>query len=388
MVPGAYGESSAMSETGRQYRPPVQRQRIYSILRDQIVQGHFAPGARLPSFAELERAMGVAEATVERALRRLEVDGFVRIKSKVGTFVADYPPHLCRYGLIFHDHEVQEFHVGWSRFYGALRIAAERFNAMGDPREVHCYYDCSGHADSEGYQELLRDLEGRRLAGLLFSSIPDHALSGQPPMEMPGIARVAMNTNTRGIPVVGIDAFQFIDKALDRLAARGRKRIAMITTHTTLPVVLDYFRDGLLRRGMMSLPYWIYPVTWGIPLWVHHAVYAVMRSGDLPPDGMILTDDHLVEYVDQSFAELGIRVPEELEVITHWNYPLDDLPRAPMTRLGHDAEHLLSRWIETIDVQHTAGAVIPARELLAPLFEEEYLSARNSTAETRQASII
>ncbi len=66
---------------------PSKTRRLYLLLRDRIVGGALAPGARLPSEPELSAAHGVSRVTVRRALDGLERDGLIRRQPGAGTFV-------------------------------------------------------------------------------------------------------------------------------------------------------------------------------------------------------------------------------------------------------------------------------------------------------------
>jgi GntR family transcriptional regulator len=71
-------------------------QRIAGELRDLIRSGGYAPGARLPSKAELIGHYEVAQRTVDEALRVLREEGLVYSVQGVGTFVSDPLPEVAR----------------------------------------------------------------------------------------------------------------------------------------------------------------------------------------------------------------------------------------------------------------------------------------------------
>jgi len=60
---------------------------LYIVLRDQIMRGHFAPGAAIPTETDLESLFGVSRITVRRAVADLEAHGLVRKSPGKGTFV-------------------------------------------------------------------------------------------------------------------------------------------------------------------------------------------------------------------------------------------------------------------------------------------------------------
>jgi 5'-deoxynucleotidase YfbR-like HD superfamily hydrolase len=65
-------------------RPYVQ---IAAAIRAAILSGELAPGAQLPSGAELARFFGVTRATVGNAIRALSAEGYVRSRAGSGVYV-------------------------------------------------------------------------------------------------------------------------------------------------------------------------------------------------------------------------------------------------------------------------------------------------------------
>ena len=63
--------------------------RVYTALRNRIVQGDWAPGTKLPSHRELAVEFGVAPLTVRQVLAQLEGHGLVSRRSGSGTFVRE-----------------------------------------------------------------------------------------------------------------------------------------------------------------------------------------------------------------------------------------------------------------------------------------------------------
>ena len=65
--------------------------RIVAGLRQQIADGHLAPGDRLPSIRRIAKDWGVALATATKALTVLREQGVVHARPRVGTVVAAPP---------------------------------------------------------------------------------------------------------------------------------------------------------------------------------------------------------------------------------------------------------------------------------------------------------
>jgi DNA-binding transcriptional regulator YhcF (GntR family) len=60
--------------------------RVYMILRDGLLSGEFAPGAKLPSHTQLAEQFGVATLTMRHVLAHLEEEGLVSREHGRGTF--------------------------------------------------------------------------------------------------------------------------------------------------------------------------------------------------------------------------------------------------------------------------------------------------------------
>ena len=64
-------------------------ERAYAEIRNRLLKGEYAPGARL-SESDLSEICGVSRTPVREALRRLALEYFVRIEPNRGAFVIDW----------------------------------------------------------------------------------------------------------------------------------------------------------------------------------------------------------------------------------------------------------------------------------------------------------
>ncbi|RXV60458.1 phosphonate metabolism transcriptional regulator PhnF [Roseovarius sp. A46] len=72
-------------------KPTALWRSIHDSLRDDIAQGRYGPGARLPTEAALAARFGVNRHTVRRALAALAEAGTIRTRRGAGVFVAHRP---------------------------------------------------------------------------------------------------------------------------------------------------------------------------------------------------------------------------------------------------------------------------------------------------------
>ena len=76
---------STVSEKKRTV-PPYEQIKLY--LKERLENGHWTPGALMPSEADLVAQFAVSRMTVNRALRELQLEGMVDRVQGVGTFAA------------------------------------------------------------------------------------------------------------------------------------------------------------------------------------------------------------------------------------------------------------------------------------------------------------
>jgi GntR family transcriptional regulator/MocR family aminotransferase len=73
-------------------RPATLAVQIVEQLRDAILQGRIAPGARMPSSRKLADQLDVSRNTVVRAYESLTIESYVEARPASGVFVAESPP--------------------------------------------------------------------------------------------------------------------------------------------------------------------------------------------------------------------------------------------------------------------------------------------------------
>lgn len=69
---------------------------VATVLRERMAQGQFAPGARLPSEAQLAEALGVSRTVVREAISRLRSEGLLASRQGSGVFVEAAPVRALR----------------------------------------------------------------------------------------------------------------------------------------------------------------------------------------------------------------------------------------------------------------------------------------------------
>ena len=336
---------------------------IVGEMRHRILSGHYPSKGRLPTRTELVQEFGVSRLTVQRAMAQLAKDGFITSSGKNGSFVADHPPHLTRYAVLFpHVRGSPE----WSHWFEA---ALRQTEAMGTEKTsffvVSGYDSAQGHED---YRNLVLDVQAERVAGLIFTSAP-HALLGTPVLETPGLPRVAFMSEPMGRSVSAVTPGEFVCRALDYLCAQGRKRPAVLLHSEVKPEAWESFRSDIEARGMECPTRWMHGVTLRQDVWAEHIVQLLLAPGNTDrPDSLIVADDNLLEAASRAVAASGVRVPDDFTVVALANFPWPTPSHVPAKRFGLDIREFFQMAVALIDAQRQHKCV--PRLSLIPIHEE------------------
>jgi DNA-binding LacI/PurR family transcriptional regulator len=335
-----------------------------------MVSGKIKPGEMIPTHETLERRLRVQSPTVRAAMDVLRAEGFIESRHRRGNFVAERPPYLYQYGLVFwNDPKAPFADLTWSRYFQALTLAVTEFERTSGKRVLQ-FHGVDWHTDSPDRQRLIEHMETQRLAGVVFANIPLF-LGHSPILELPGIPRVAFQAGS-GHPsmrAVSLDSRQWFDKALDDCLARGHRRVALIEYGGGAKNIAEQFREGVARRGMTALPRWRQIVSMSNPDGARLAVELLMADRERP-DALLINDDNFVEPAVAGLVAAGVRVPEELTVVGHANFPLPPAKDLPVRLLGYDQRAMLRAAIALIDCCRS-GEKSSQLVTLPPLWEEE-----------------
>ena len=349
---------------------PTRQSDIARHVRERIVRGDFGPGERVPTRAQLAQDLGVSTVTVQRALDGLASDGFITAMGSRGTFVNDHPPHLCNYGLIFSSLPDTLNHWSWSRFFTSLRRVGEEITQRGE-RRVLVYSGIDSHGDSADAARLRDDLSHQRLAGLILVNPETLEQSG-----MRALTDIPMVTTVHGPAACGVHSlmpgsdYSVVDRALDCFETQGRKRIAAVVQHG---VSLDFIAALVHRirdRGMETHARWVHGISPHISHWGRHSVELLMHPSQPDrPNALFIADDNLVEHATGGLIDAHVRVPDDISVVAHCNYPYQTPSAVRVTRLGFDARQIMDFALTALEQMRLGEAVEPTAA--DALFEHE-----------------
>lgn len=347
--------------------PEGKQEAIADALLAQIMEGRLKPGSQLPTYVELERQYGVSRTTLQQVMGRLKRDGFIQSEERKGLFVASRPSHLARYALIYPEHE------GDNRFWTIL--AREAASLVSDRQgELVVFRDIRTNSpNGADVVRLQQETKARRLAGLIFVTPQDDLpsiFSGSPVFEDPALPRIAIGTDPiPGTLPLNLDNGSWVERALERLVARRCKRIAWLAAGDLMEN--KYLLPALAKRRLNVPPAWRIPLGLSCPQGANPVIQLLMSlPSSVRPNGLMIADDHLVEHVASGLVAAGVRVPDDMEVIAHTNWPWPAPAILPFMRLGFDTREVVTRCLDAIDARRQRQSA-PNRICVQARFEEE-----------------
>jgi hypothetical protein len=343
---------------------PNKRVGVIRELRRRIVVGELAPGSQLPSRGEILRDFGVSSVTATKAIEQLKDEGFVYGRKGSGIFVVDHPPHLVNYALAFPTPVNDP--VCWTRFTAALRQEAGRLE-VSKPCKIVFRYGVDEPQSNPERRALEHEVIRHRVAGVILTRNPFH-LEASPILTEPGMPRVMLASQPwRDTPGVWPDFADFSAKAVDHLLAQGRRRIAVLALATADPTVVQ-LQQAMAARNLETKPYWIQRAAHSSQHAVRDQVHLLMQvAKNDGVDGLIITDDNLIEGAVAGLLASGVSVPNALSVVAHANFPWLAPSPLPLHYIGFDAGEILTACTNVIDMQRQGHT--PARMTLVPAIE-------------------
>lgn len=346
-------------------------------VRRDIVTGNYRPGDQVPTREVLLSRIPAGYVTIQRGLDQLREEGFVVSRQGDGTYVAPHPPHLSHYAMVILKPESLRDSGGPYYFQRVMVAEAERFNRENPEKRLRCFFDVHAHSESVAYQELLNLVQHHRLAGLLFPESVDPFL-GTTLLRQPKLGRVTAAHPSAGADDVAsilIDTTAFLDRSLELLAARGRRRVAVLYGEGTFvksPSAVEFIAERAAAAGLGTRPHWNIPMKSRLSEGVRLTTRLLFdRPPADRPDGLILLDDHLVEAATTGLHEAGVDAIADLTVIGACNFPERPRSLVPMVRLGFSCRELLHEMVNTIDAQRR-GDTPPKIRQLKPILDTEF----------------
>lgn len=353
-------------------RAPVVAEAIADDVRRQIATGRLAPGMQLPRRLEMQRIYDASPVTIQSAMDWLIADGVVETHGRGGTFVSASAPMVTNLALVFMSARNDPYH--WHRFYDTLTTSAAAWRQEPARRFVE-YHCSSGGESTPETRQLKADMRALRFGGVIHITgwLPDDLLVWQQEFMLPFVAVTVRGARTRAPANVELSYDSFLERAVEYMARRGRKRVGILVDPVMWFGIEDVaFERAAARCGVEARMHHRQLVSVTVPVCARSSANMMMR---LPPedrpDALIVADDNLGPHAVRGLQDAGVRIGTDLDVIIHANFPSEsEFGDTPVTRLGFDSRDVLERAVQVIDRWRETG-IAGGRAEVEAVFEGE-----------------
>ncbi|MFZ2653800.1 MAG: GntR family transcriptional regulator [Victivallales bacterium] len=333
-------------------------ERVSRAICAEIASGKFPPGGKLPTYGEMERIHKVSYITINACIKLLKNSGLVISRERTGVFVTERPPILNRFAMLLPPESLAE-----NRFLQTILKILNEEGVKGK-LEFEIFPAFEPHVDNPDYQKLVSELNRMRIGGVVHISMPLLPASCEL-LHFPGIPVI------NGSSCMKFDENAYVDKSCGYLLSRKKKRIAVLFQRKHS--LIDKFMAKRDNSDMNSPDHWFIPVGTDARDGAGNITRILLEGPrEKRPNGLIITDDNLVDHVLKGVFHSRVKVPEELEIVTHCNWPNPVASVIPVKRLGYDVRKTVSVIIGTLLESRGKSGLQKTESIpLAPLFEEE-----------------
>ncbi len=349
-------------------------QRIIPILRDEL-RRQFKPGDRLPTIAQIAQRFGVSFQALREGLSVLEAEGLIERCAGLGTFVSD--GLAGRHVAVLCEADIADPHVS----YYYRRVSQQTVQCLRSAGFSARLY--TGHVsplapppDHLTCMEFLEVMPRHQLAGVAVLATPERNFARWfAPLRREHVPIVSGGGRPgREVDaVVRSDITKMVRDGVRHLLAHGRRRIALMAWRAPWDPpghqseeFLQAFAATLREAGLVPAPQWIrHELPPGAPGAAWEEFREIWAAAGEKPDGLLICDDNLFSGAAMAILQLGIRVPQDLMVVSHYNQESAMVMPFPVTRLVFDPDRCAQVISETL-IKLMRREPLPLREVIFP----------------------
>jgi DNA-binding LacI/PurR family transcriptional regulator len=321
-------------------------------LREQILSGYFKPGTFLPSVRELAERLEMPKSTIHVILKMLHAEGLIQLQPRRrGALVLD----TGKRKKTLHRFFLRPSDFG---FFGGRLEAAAILSGISTAAENRYADIMLSFSDSENITEEINSLyQDDIIQGVVYMSCQYHKLMIEP-LEKLNIPYVVVN-NVYGVDAVGClqDFRDLARRAVKYLYKHGHRKIGMLygTTEEYLyRESLAGFRGAMAEEELELNPAWLIEQRdYKKKTQYIKKIADLVKSKNLPT-AFYTVRDYRAQYLYDCCEQAGLRIPEDISVISFDNINWPEGPgkglttfQEPVFEMGECAMEILKQWITT-----------------------------------------
>jgi GntR family transcriptional regulator of arabinose operon len=346
-------------------KSPKYRQ-VFDVLQREIQSGRFRTGDRLPSEAELEQTFSASRITVGRAVRDLQLAGWVERRAGSGSYVkARSLPDALSFGLLIPDLGETEVFEPICQGMMASPLARQHALVWGSltnaaaPKEERAWQLCRQYIDRRVSGVFFAPLELTPGKDAVNRKIADALDDAGIPLVL--LDRTVVPYPDRGVhDLVGIDNRRAGYRITEHLLQLGSRQIAFVAVENAAATVEA--REAGYREALYA---WNAPIRREL---VHRlnpthiaSVRAMMESTH--PDAIVCANDWTAARLMHAILELGHAVPDEVRLVGIDDMDYASLLPVPLTTLRQPTREIGAAAFAAM-LDRVSRPDVPVRDIL------------------------
>lgn len=226
----------------------------------------------------------------------------------------------------------------------------------GAHEKKYALHMTTGKSEKETLEGVVNMVQGKRVDGmiLLNSKVEDNIITYLKERDFPFVLIGKPYKNVEQITHVDNDNFRAMKEATEYLLKHGHRKIAFIGGSLDLMVTVERFLG--YERAMSNANITLrneYVINEEFLIEGGQEAVRKLMSVTHPPTAIIVADDFMALGVLNTLDELGIRVPEDISIVSFNNVLLAEMAKPPLTsvdinifELGYQASKSLIQMIE------------------------------------------
>lgn len=333
-------------------REIAKHREIYQRIHRAIISGEYAVGQRIPTEAELGAVYHVSRPTISRALRDLEQQGYLLRRRGAGTFVREF--QRASGGLL----GLTVPHTEGGILGPICAEIVQRADASGHSVLYGGTLPRHGPVSAAQADAFCERFIARGVVGVFFLPLilpreqMDMNLRIADRLSDAGIAIVLLDHDIVDYPqrsrydLVGVDNRRNGTVLTEHLLAGGCRRIHFVTidlTVSTSTARIAGYQDALRSHGIEPDPSWVH--RWNT---AEDGDFVRRLMREARAEAFVCVNDDVARTLLLHLATLGVRVPEDVRIVS-----FDDLPFAatlpvPLTTLHQPTRDIGAVAVETM----------------------------------------
>lgn len=310
---------------------------IFESLRQSLLSGEYAEGARLPSEGELERRFGASRMTVVKAVRELQQMGLVVRRVGSGTYAAPKRDAESRlFGLLIP--ELGQTEIFEPICHGMTRLPQAAQHSLLWGNAIACAEKKEQVAEHLCHQYISQKVSGVFFAPLEFTPIM-HEVNQRivTALDKARIPVVLLDRCFAAYPkrsqydLVGIENRRTAFLITDHLIKQGATKIAFFARQFSASSVdarIAGYREALFAAGLLRPQNLVFA---GDPC-DEDLIAAILKKQR--PDAFLCANDHTAANLMQCLLRLRQRIPEDIRIAG-----IDDVKYASLLPIPLTTQH-------------------------------------------------